>query len=69
MKCPILVADDTYNGPREDYTRTNCLQEKCGQWDDTTGLCARVAEVRVLTAIGNVLGRIADNLPKDQGSR
>ena len=63
MKCPqIHTGKLTFSGTWEN-TPIDCLREECGQWDESTELCSRVAEVRILTAIGDVLGRISDNLP------
>jgi len=46
-----------------DLQSIECVKNDCGFFDEHTGLCSQVALVRGLTAIGDILGRIADNLP------
>jgi len=41
-----------------------CIGDNCAWYDETVECCALVALVRVKTATGAVLGRIADNLPE-----
>ncbi len=69
MKCPSMFMSWQSDPGTKKFEPKDCLEGKCAQWDEKTGICSRVAEVRILTAIRDVLGRIADNLPPAVSSR
>ena len=60
MKCPRIVSSGLKSDSYHVVDYSDCLRGDCGLWDEQTELCSDVAEVRVLAAIGSVLGRIHD---------
>ena len=64
MKCPLIMAARASQFFTRKSPETDCIREECAWYDETVECCALVALVRVKTATGAVLGRIADNLPE-----
>ena len=58
MKCPLVKERLITREDFSQYEDQPCLREDCGMWDQSTELCSEVAGIRVLSAIGAVLGRI-----------
>ncbi len=61
MKCPLLVIHIIQEPGKVALEAVQCLGDECGRYDKNTELCYRVAQVRILRAIGDVLGRLADD--------
>ena len=65
MKCPLgadyqWVAKGTTNKRWRE-----CFEEECAWWDQVYGRCTVLALSQIFTAMGHVLGRIHDQMPKD----
>lgn len=60
-KCPLFYMDylKAINEVPPEFPK--CLGWECGRWDDVSSQCCDVENLRLLTAIGAVLGRLADS--------
>jgi len=65
MKCPLFATFDKRTQMGEESDHSECLQEECAWWDQVYGLCTVLALSPIFTAMGHVLGRIHDKMPKD----
>lgn len=63
MKCPLIGASNLAEWPREWPTEVECITTECAWFDEQTGVCAVLSLPRILTTIGNVLGKIHDKMP------
>ncbi len=64
MKCPLFIQHDVSAAMGEETAIVECIKEGCGLYDQAGEYCAPVANNRIMTAIGNVLGKIADDLTR-----
>lgn len=66
MKCPLRFMGCEIDALKPPETRFICLKKECAWWDENTDLCSLIAEVRVLSAIGAVLGKLYDKMPHEE---
>ncbi len=59
MKCPLFMIHILQEPGKVDLAKVDCLKEGCGMWDEKTGICARVALARALTAIASPQAKLA----------
>ena len=63
MKCPLLAIAWAGVVAKQEENYPDCLEEECAWFDENTGACSVLSLARVLTAIGDVLGRMHDKMP------
>jgi len=65
MKCPLLTDKDYSVQLERNLNTGDCIKEECAWWDQVYGRCTVLALSQIFTAMGHVLGRIHDQMPKD----
>ena len=69
MKCPLFVVSALIKAGTTKNCTLECLQEECAWWSPLESCCAVRDLSGLLLAMGNTLGKIADNMPKEHQFR
>lgn len=62
MKCPLMLTYDVSEAPCEHPNPMECLQSDCAWWAPLDDACAVRDLPGIMLLIGNVLGKIYDNM-------
>ena len=65
LKCAILMYNYVPDESPTEDKRTDCIGEKCAWWSESLDQCDPTGLLPHFIALGNVLGKIADRMPKD----
>jgi len=58
MKCPLILRSKYTTFEHIETVVDECITTECAWFDSHTGVCSVLALARIMTAGGNVLGRI-----------
>ena len=65
MKCPLTLGDTTYYDADMKTHARECLQEKCGVWDEHRGVCVAISTLAELRLISESLAYMLAKMPKE----
>jgi len=63
MKCPLTYMAALSKPEEYSLKAAECRTTECAWFDEHTGVCSVLSLARLLTATGNVLGKIHDKIP------